>query len=111
MRPLSITEAGLHLGRPARRAGRTRPRERQAQIPKDLPVYIFAGGEDPVSEKTRGLEQLRQAYAAAGLRDVTHRSYPGARHVTLNETIRDEVTRDLLAWLDARVPRSPAPGA
>jgi len=77
--------------------------ERQAQIPKDLPVYIFAGSEDPVSEKTKGLEQLRQAYAAAGLRDVTHRYYPGARHETLNETVRDEVTRELLAWLDARV--------
>jgi alpha-beta hydrolase superfamily lysophospholipase len=33
---------------------------------------------------------------------VTHAFYPGARHETLNETNRAEVTRDLLAWLDAR---------
>ena len=26
--------------------------------------------------------------------------YPGARHETLNETNRDEVTADLIAWLD-----------
>jgi alpha-beta hydrolase superfamily lysophospholipase len=29
--------------------------------------------------------------------------YPGARHECLNETNRDEVTRDLIAWLDARI--------
>jgi alpha-beta hydrolase superfamily lysophospholipase len=33
---------------------------------------------------------------------VTHKYYPGARHETLNETNRDEVTRDLVAWLDSR---------
>jgi alpha-beta hydrolase superfamily lysophospholipase len=78
---------------------------RQAQIPKDLPVYVFSGSEDPVSEKTRGLEQLLGAYRRAGLRDVTHRFYQGARHETLNETNRDEVTRDLVAWLDAHLKR------
>lgn len=77
--------------------------ERQARIPKDLPVYVFAGGDDPVSQKTRELVQLFSAYKAAGLTDVTSRFYPGARHETLNETNRDEVTRDLLAWLDARL--------
>jgi alpha-beta hydrolase superfamily lysophospholipase len=30
---------------------------------------------------------------------VTHRFYPDGRHEMLNETNRDEVTRDLLAWL------------
>lgn len=75
--------------------------ERQAQIPKDLPIYVFSGGEDPVSEKTKSLSQLLAAYRLAGVRDVAHRFYPGARHETLNETNRDDVTRDLLAWLDA----------
>jgi alpha-beta hydrolase superfamily lysophospholipase len=77
--------------------------ERQKKIPRDLPVYVFAGGDDPVGEKTRSLDQLLGAYAQAGLVDVTHRFYPGARHETLNETNRDEVTRDLVAWLDAHV--------
>src|SRR5262249_55554460 len=77
--------------------------ERQAKIPSDLPVYIFAGSEDPVGEKTRSLEQLLGAYGRAGVRDVKHKFYPGARHETLNETNRDEVTRDLVAWFDAHV--------
>ncbi len=77
--------------------------ERQAKIPKDLPVYIFAGSEDPVGEKTKSLRQLVGAYQRAGLVDVTHKFYEGGRHEMLNETNRDEVTRDLVAWLDAKV--------
>ena len=75
----------------------------QARIPKALPIYVFSGSEDPVSENTRSLEQLLAAYRLAGIRDVSHRFYPGARHETLNETNRDEVTTDLLAWLDAHI--------
>ncbi len=77
---------------------------RQARIRPDLPMYLFAGSEDPVSEKTKGLRQLLGAYERAGLKDVTHHFYEGARHETLNETNRDEVVRDLLAWLDQKVP-------
>lgn len=40
----------------------------------------------------------------AGVRDVTLRLYPGARHELLNETNRDEVTRDLLAWVEEHLP-------
>jgi len=75
---------------------------RQERIPKDLPVYIFAGSRDPVGENTKSLDQLLGAYRRAGLRSVTHRFYPGGRHEMLNETNRDEVTRDLIAWLDAQ---------
>ena len=39
----------------------------------------------------------------AGFTKLTTRIYPGARHETLNETNRDEVTRDLIAWLDGVV--------
>jgi len=36
--------------------------------------------------------------------DVTTTIYPDARHELLNETNRDEVTADVLAWLDEHVP-------
>jgi alpha-beta hydrolase superfamily lysophospholipase len=77
--------------------------ERQARVPRDLPIYVFAGAEDPVGEKTKSLDQLLGAYRRAGVADVTHTFYAGGRHEMLNETNRDEVTRDLIAWLDARV--------
>jgi alpha-beta hydrolase superfamily lysophospholipase len=76
--------------------------ERLARIRKDLPIYVFSGERDPVGANIRG---LIDALEAAGLTRLTTRIYPGARHETLNETNRDEVTRDLIAWLDAVVPR------
>jgi len=75
---------------------------RQARIPKDLPIYIFNGSRDPVSDN---IAQLIDAYRAAGIRQVVHKVYPDARHETLNETNRDAVTRDLIAWLDGAVGR------
>lgn len=76
---------------------------RQARIPKGLPIYVFSGSDDMASERTKSLGQLLAALDRAGLTDVSHRFYEGARHETLNELNRDEVTRDLLAWLDKRV--------
>jgi alpha-beta hydrolase superfamily lysophospholipase len=76
----------------------------QAKIRKDLPVYVIAGAEDPVSERVKGLYQLLRAYGRAGMKDVTHHFYPGARHEIFNETNRDEVTHELLVWLGDKVP-------
>lgn len=74
-----------------------------SRIPKDLPLYVFGGSLDPVGENTRAIDRMLADFRAAGLRNVKHRHYPGARHEMLNETNRDEVMRDLLAWLEAEV--------
>jgi alpha-beta hydrolase superfamily lysophospholipase len=68
-----------------------------ASIRKDLPIYVFSGERDPVGAN---IESLIADLKAAGFTRLTTRIYPGARHETLNETNRDEVTRDLIAWLD-----------
>lgn len=73
----------------------------QAKISKDLPIYVFSGSDDAVGENTRSVQRLLTAYERAGLRRVTHRFYSGGRHEMLNETNRDEVLADLIAWLDA----------
>ena len=74
--------------------------ESLAAIRKDMPIYVFSGERDPVGANIQGLiADLK----AAGLTKLTTRIYPGARHETLNETNRDEVTRDLIAWLDGVV--------
>jgi alpha-beta hydrolase superfamily lysophospholipase len=70
-----------------------------ARIPKHLPIYIFGGARDPVGAKLSGLIDV---YRAAGLK-LTVKIYPDARHETLNETNRDEVTADLAEWLNANV--------
>lgn len=74
-----------------------------ARMPHDLPVYVLAGEFDPLNEKLGDIKKLQKAFAKAGLRDVTVRVYPGARHELLNELNRDEVTRDLLGWLEQQM--------
>ena len=76
-------------------------RKSLAAIRKDLPIYVFSGERDPVGANIKGLiEDLK----ATGFTQLTTRIYPGARHETLNETNRDEVTRDFIAWLDGIEP-------
>ncbi len=54
----------------------------------------------------RSPRKLANAYRALGAADVTLKLYPVARHELFNETNRDEVVRDLIAWLDAKARRS-----
>lgn len=70
-----------------------------AQIDKSLPILIMGGECDPVSEGKR-LRDLAGALTDTDHALVTLRLYPQARHEILNETNREEVTRDLLAWLE-----------
>ena len=80
--------------------GATADPARLAAIRPDLPVYLFSGTGDPLAGEGALIELVGDRYREAGVRDVTVKLYPGARHETLNETNRDEVTADLIAWLD-----------
>lgn len=75
------------------------------RVPKSLPLYLIAGGCDPVSGNTRQLGPWMEEYRAAGLVSLAHKFYPEARHEIFNETNRDEVTRDLIGWLNQVVAR------
>ena len=77
-------------------------KENMAMIPKNLPIYIFSGSEDPVGKAGKGVLQLIDAYKHLGLTDVTYKLYPGGRHEMLHEINSDEVTRDLLIWLNSK---------
>jgi alpha-beta hydrolase superfamily lysophospholipase len=71
-----------------------------AAIRSDLPLYIAVGEADPVNGGLALLTPLAERYQAAGLTDVTVRTYPDARHEILNETNRAEITAELIAWID-----------
>ena len=70
-----------------------------ARIPKHLPVLLLTGEDDPVSNGGVQVRELERRLRGAGL-VVTAKYYPGARHEVLNETNRDEVHADLVAWLE-----------
>ena len=65
-------------------------------------MYLFTGDRDPVNGMLTWFDPLVARLRAAGMRDVSTHVYGGARHEVLNETNRDEVIANLLAWL-ARV--------
>ncbi|MBF3273002.1 alpha/beta hydrolase, partial [Pseudomonas aeruginosa] len=69
------------------------------QIDADLPLLIIGGERDPVSQGKR-LGDLADALRGAGLRQVTLKTYPEARHELFNESNRDAVTQDLIDWLE-----------
>ncbi|HEX3758895.1 MAG TPA: alpha/beta hydrolase [Kofleriaceae bacterium] len=86
---------------------RMRAPEIEARIPKDVPIHIVGGDQDPVGENTKGVMALIDRYHALGLTRVSYKFYPQARHELLNETNRDEVQNDLLDWLNALPPAAP----
>ncbi len=74
-----------------------------AKVPKDLPILVFSGDQDPVGAAGKGPTAVAEQYRRLGVHDVTLKLYPGGRHEMLNETNRDEVTADVIAWLDAKL--------
>jgi len=73
-----------------------------AAIPKNLPLYLFAGAKDPVGAATGSFDKLFDSYKALGIKNVTRKLYPDGRHEVLNDTCRAEAAADVVAWLDAR---------
>jgi len=81
------------LGRPAK------------DLERDIPLLIMIGSEDTLGGE-KSIAKLAAAYVKrSGLTDVEAIVYPEARHEIFNETNRDEVISDLVAWLDSRVVR------
>lgn len=74
------------------------------KIPKDLPIFIISGDQDPVGDFGKGLAKLKERYKKQGVHDLELKLYEGARHELLNELNRDEVMQDILMWLEARAP-------
>ncbi|MDR2499485.1 MAG: lysophospholipase [Treponema sp.] len=71
-----------------------------AAIPRDLPVYVFSGSADPVGEMGSSPTALVNALKSLPVTDLEFVLYPGARHEVLNETNREEVMGDLIAWIN-----------
>ncbi len=74
----------------------------EAQIPGNLPIYIFSGGQDPVGFNGKGIKALVKRYQHLGIQDLEYRVYPGGRHEMLNETNRTEVLGHIVDWLEKR---------
>lgn len=77
-------------------------RKNLKRIPANVPLYMFAGSEDPVVGAKKGFRK-QEAVLAAYVENLHTRVYEGGRHEMLNESNRDEVFKDLLSWLEENV--------
>jgi alpha-beta hydrolase superfamily lysophospholipase len=74
-----------------------------AKIPKSMPLYLFAGDRDQVGDSGKGMKSLHDAYKRAAIFDVRLKLYADGRHEMFNESNRQEVTDDFIAWCDEMV--------
>ncbi|MEO7132114.1 MAG: lysophospholipase [Dermatophilaceae bacterium] len=82
-----------------------------SRVPKGLPIHLMSGSRDPVGDNGKGVTQVADQFRRLGVTDVTVKLWPDGRHEMLNEINRDEVSAELIAWLDAHLEQAQAPSA
>lgn len=73
------------------------------RIPKQLPMLLFSGSEDPVGDYGKGVERVAAQYDNAGIEDVTLSIFEGGRHEMLNEINRGHVFTFVTEWIEQRL--------
>jgi len=73
------------------------------KVRKDLPMYLIAGDNDPVSKNSKQVKDVFEMYKNTGISDISMKLYEDARHEILNETNKDEVYKDVLNWLESHL--------
>lgn len=77
--------------------------ENAAKIPKKLPLFVVSGAQDPVGGLGKGVMEVHNLYRDAGILDLTCKLYENDRHEILNETDKEKVYSDILAWMNVRI--------
>jgi len=72
-------------------------------LPRQLPILLFSGGEDPLSVGGKGVFTVFKRMTAAGCTDVMMKLYGQGRHEMLNELNRAEVYADIYNWMSVRM--------
>lgn len=71
-------------------------------IPRNLPVLLISGEQDPVGGFGKGVRRVYKQLLSIGMKDVSMKLYPKARHELLNEINRQEVYEDLRNWMEGK---------
>ena len=77
-------------------------RNNMVNVPKDIPILMASGKEDPVGNYGRAVEQVYHIYQDAGISDMTLKLFENCRHELHNEINREEVYALIGDWLDDR---------
>jgi alpha-beta hydrolase superfamily lysophospholipase len=72
------------------------------KYPKNLPVFLISGADDPVGDMGEGVLKVYHLFKAANMEDITYKLYESDRHELLNETDKETVYADILSWITIR---------
>lgn len=78
-------------------------KENLAKIDVNKPIAIFSGEKDPVGGNGKLVNKLYNQYKTLGVKDLSVKLYPDARHEILNEVNRAEVYADFLARISSMI--------
>ena len=70
------------------------------KIPKQLPILLFSGNEDPVGANGKGVWRVAKQYENAGIEQVTVLLFDGGRHEMLHEINRLSVFETVYDWIE-----------
>ncbi len=73
--------------------------ERIEGMPKQLPVLLISGADDPVGNYGKSVEAVYQSYLEHGMRNVQMKLYEKDRHELLNEEDKELVYGDIYRWI------------
>lgn len=74
-----------------------------AKIDLNKPIAIFSGDKDPVGGNGKLVTKLYEQYKNLGVKNLSCKLYPDARHEILNEINRAEVYNDFLARINEMI--------
>lgn len=75
--------------------------KRTARMPKELPLLVLSGEEDPVGDNGKGVRRFESMLKKIGMKHVTCILYPGNRHELVNDLDKEKVFEDILRWCNA----------
>lgn len=63
-------------------------------------LMLISGTDDPLSNKGKDIDKIALKYKKFGTENITIKLYKDARHELLNELNKEEVTNDIINWLE-----------
>ena len=78
---------------------RIQKKENLEKVPKNLPVFMVSGADDPVGDYGKGVQRAYDSLKEAGLEHMQLKLYEKGRHELLNEVNRDVVMQDIYNWI------------
>ena len=73
---------------------------RAAKMPKELPLLVLSGDEDPVGDNGNGVRRFVAMLKKIRMKNIACTLYPESRHELINDLDKEQVMEDIRNWCD-----------